>query len=84
MIFILISGFQVFWGKFKASEFLSACKSVSCLWGNILMESDINIPIFFGLYLFWKLTGKTLMWTPEEMDFDDIRSRSLSSILVTV
>ncbi|KAL4061815.1 amino acid permease/ SLC12A domain-containing protein, partial [Scleroderma citrinum] len=53
-IFILISGFQVFW-RFNASDFLSAY---------------INIPIFIGLYLLWKLTKKTEIWTPEEMDFD--------------
>ncbi|KAL4062542.1 general APC amino acid permease [Scleroderma citrinum] len=35
-----------------------------------LIPPDINIPIFIGLYLLWKLTKKTEIWTPEEMDFD--------------
>ncbi|KAI6116789.1 general APC amino acid permease [Pisolithus croceorrhizus] len=52
-IFILINGFEVFW-SFKASGFLTAY---------------INIPIFFGLYLFWKITKRTKVWKPEEMDF---------------
>ncbi|KIM68240.1 hypothetical protein SCLCIDRAFT_1209652 [Scleroderma citrinum Foug A] len=53
-IFILISGFQVFW-RFNASDFFSAY---------------INIPIFLGLYLLWKISKKTEMWIPEDMDFD--------------
>ncbi|KAI6023838.1 hypothetical protein PISMIDRAFT_678796 [Pisolithus microcarpus 441] len=52
-IFILINGFEVFW-SFNASGFLTAY---------------INIPIFFGLYLFWKITRHTKVWKPEEMDF---------------
>ena len=36
-------------------------------------RSDINIPIFLGLYLFWKISKKTEMWIPEDMDFDSVR-----------
>ncbi|EIN06222.1 general APC amino acid permease [Punctularia strigosozonata HHB-11173 SS5] len=53
VIFILINGFEVFW-SFNASDFLTAY---------------INIPIFFGLYFFWKIWKKTKFWKPEEMDF---------------
>ncbi|KIJ21086.1 hypothetical protein PAXINDRAFT_66437 [Paxillus involutus ATCC 200175] len=53
IILILINGFSVFW-DFKASDFLA---------------SYINIPLFFGLYFFWKFFKKTKIWKPEEMDF---------------
>ncbi|KAH7881936.1 general APC amino acid permease [Phlebopus sp. FC_14] len=53
VFFILINGFYVFWA-FNASDFLI---------------SYINIPIFFGLYAFWKITKRTKVWKPEEMDF---------------
>ncbi|KIJ21090.1 hypothetical protein PAXINDRAFT_6870 [Paxillus involutus ATCC 200175] len=53
IIFIFINGFSVFW-DFKASDFLAAY---------------INIPLFFGLYFFWKFFKKTEIWKPEEMDF---------------
>ncbi|KIM68020.1 hypothetical protein SCLCIDRAFT_1209409 [Scleroderma citrinum Foug A] len=52
-ILILITGFRVFW-NFTVSEFLTAY---------------INIPIFFGLYAYWKIMKKTKVWKPEEMDF---------------
>ncbi|KDQ61931.1 hypothetical protein JAAARDRAFT_526914 [Jaapia argillacea MUCL 33604] len=52
-LFILINGFAVFWG-FTASGFLT---------------SYINIPIFVGLYLFWKIWKRTKVWKPSEMDF---------------
>ncbi|KIM56933.1 hypothetical protein SCLCIDRAFT_131650 [Scleroderma citrinum Foug A] len=50
---VLINGFEVFW-NFTASGFLTGY---------------INIPIFFGLYAFWKVVKKTKIWRPEEMDF---------------
>ncbi|KAF8835977.1 hypothetical protein BDN67DRAFT_1072156 [Paxillus ammoniavirescens] len=53
IIFIFINGFSVFW-DFKASDFLA---------------SYINIPLFFGLYFFWKFFKNTKIWKPEEMDF---------------
>ncbi|KAG1738964.1 general APC amino acid permease [Suillus lakei] len=53
IIFILINGFEVFWGV-TASGFLTAY---------------INIPLFFGLYFGWKYAKKTEVWKPEEMDF---------------
>lgn len=31
--------------------------------------ADIDIPIFFFLYAFWKITKKTKVWKPKEMDF---------------
>lgn len=30
---------------------------------------DINIPIFIGLYLFWKWRQRTRIWKPREIDF---------------
>ncbi|KIJ21134.1 hypothetical protein PAXINDRAFT_165882 [Paxillus involutus ATCC 200175] len=53
IIFIFINGLSVFW-DFNASDFLA---------------SYINIPLFFGLYFFWKFFKKTKIWKPEEMDF---------------
>ncbi|KAL4062544.1 amino acid permease/ SLC12A domain-containing protein [Scleroderma citrinum] len=52
-ILILINGFEVFW-HFSAANFLT---------------SYVNIPIFFGLYALWKITKRTEVWKPEEMDF---------------
>ncbi|OBZ74157.1 Arginine permease [Grifola frondosa] len=52
-LFILINGFAVFW-NFNASGFLTAY---------------INIPIFGGLYAFWKIYKRTQIWKPHEMDF---------------
>ncbi|KIJ21136.1 hypothetical protein PAXINDRAFT_6905 [Paxillus involutus ATCC 200175] len=53
IIFIIINGFWVFW-DFNASDFLTCY---------------VNIPIFFGLYFFWKFFKNTKIWKPEEMDF---------------
>ncbi|KAG1794453.1 amino acid permease/ SLC12A domain-containing protein [Suillus plorans] len=53
ILFILINGFTVFW-DFEASSFLT---------------SYINIPLFFGLFLFWKVTRGTVVWKTDEMDF---------------
>lgn len=50
---ILVNGFAVFFA-FDASDFLTAY---------------INIPIFFGLYAFWKIFKKTKVWKADEMDF---------------
>ncbi|KAH9851886.1 general amino acid permease 1 [Lenzites betulinus] len=52
-LFILINGFAVFW-DFNASGFLTAY---------------INIPLFFALYIGWKLVKRTKVWKPHEMDF---------------
>ncbi|KAH7922216.1 general amino acid permease 1 [Leucogyrophana mollusca] len=52
-ILILINGFEVFW-NFTAAKFLTAY---------------INIPLFFILYAFWKITKKTKVWDPSKMDF---------------
>ncbi|PCH44562.1 general amino acid permease 1 [Wolfiporia cocos MD-104 SS10] len=51
--FILINGYAVFW-SFRASNFVT---------------DYINIPIFLGLYIFWKILKRTKAWRPEEMDF---------------
>ncbi|KAG2355228.1 amino acid permease/ SLC12A domain-containing protein [Suillus spraguei] len=53
MLFILTNGYTVFW-DFNASEFLI---------------SYLNIPLFFGLFLLWKITRRTVVWRPDEMDF---------------
>ncbi|KAH7890981.1 amino acid permease/ SLC12A domain-containing protein [Phlebopus sp. FC_14] len=53
IFFVLINGFYVFW-NFKASDF------ITCY---------INIPLFFAFYFFWKISKKTKIWKPEEMDF---------------
>ena len=45
---------------------------------SLLGYADINIPIFFGLYAFWKVVKKTKVWRPEEMDFVTV-SRSPST-----
>ncbi|KZT25359.1 general APC amino acid permease [Neolentinus lepideus HHB14362 ss-1] len=52
-LFILINGFEVFW-HFNASGFLTAY---------------INVPLFFGLWIFWKVFKRTHMWRPHQMDF---------------
>lgn len=52
-IFILINGYAVFW-DFNASDFLTAY---------------INIPLFFALYIGWKVIKRTKVWRPHEMDF---------------
>ncbi|KLO19293.1 general amino acid permease 1 [Schizopora paradoxa] len=53
VIFILINGYDVFF-SFDASDFLVAY---------------INVPIFIGLYVFWKVFKRTKIWKPHEMDF---------------
>lgn len=50
---ILVNGFDVFW-DFNASDFLTAY---------------INIPIFIGLYVGYKLWKRTKAWSADEMDF---------------
>ncbi|TFK52732.1 general amino acid permease 1 [Heliocybe sulcata] len=52
-LFILINGFEVFW-HFNPSDFLTAY---------------INVPLFFCLWLTWKLCKRTRMWRPHQMDF---------------
>ncbi|KAG6909370.1 hypothetical protein DXG01_000809 [Tephrocybe rancida] len=53
LFFVLVNGFSVFF-DFDAGDFLT---------------SYLNIPIFVGLYLGYKLTKRTHVWKPEEMDF---------------
>jgi len=75
-VIILINGFEVFW-NFTASRFLTGCVyqplnhhfPPNVIYIPTLGYADINIPIFFGLYAFWKVTKKTKVWRPEEMDF---------------
>lgn len=80
-LFILINGFQVFW-SFNASGFLTACtptiSSILHEWTRLTYTScaDINIPLFAGLYLFWKFYKKTKVWKPEDMDFVTVRISS--------
>ena len=52
-IFILINGFDVFFG-FTAAGFLTAY---------------INVPLFIALYVGWKVVKRTRIWKPHEMDF---------------
>ncbi|KAJ1300845.1 hypothetical protein OPQ81_002485 [Rhizoctonia solani] len=52
-LIILINGFAVFF-DFNASDFLTAY---------------INIPIFLGLYIGWKVVKKTRYWKTQDMDF---------------
>ncbi|KAH8104113.1 general amino acid permease 1 [Cristinia sonorae] len=52
-IIILINGFPVFW-HFNASDFLVAY---------------INLPLFFALWIVWKVVKRTSVWKPMEMDF---------------
>ncbi|KDQ26494.1 hypothetical protein PLEOSDRAFT_1057045 [Pleurotus ostreatus PC15] len=51
-IFILINGFEVFF-DFQADDFVTAY---------------INIPIFFALFLGYKIIGRTRFWRAHEMD----------------
>ncbi|KAH7890995.1 amino acid permease/ SLC12A domain-containing protein [Phlebopus sp. FC_14] len=53
IIFILISGFQVFW-NFDRNTFLT---------------SYINVPLFFCLYFFWKFSKGTHIWTVDIMNY---------------
>ncbi|OBZ70782.1 hypothetical protein A0H81_09434 [Grifola frondosa] len=63
-IFILINGFAMLW-DFNASGFLTAY---------------IKLPIFAGLYLFWKIYKRTQFWRPQghiDVLFDRTRERLL-------
>ncbi|KAF8645075.1 hypothetical protein AX16_008133 [Volvariella volvacea WC 439] len=53
IFFILVNGFKVFF-DFNASDFFT---------------SYINIPIFVGLYVGYKVVKRTRMWKLHEMDF---------------
>ncbi|KAG6812338.1 hypothetical protein H0H92_003325 [Tricholoma furcatifolium] len=53
LVFVLVNGFEVFF-NFTASGFLT---------------SYLNIPIFTGLYLGYKIFNRTKIWKPEERDF---------------
>ena len=61
-LFILVNGFAVFF-EFNASDFLVAY---------------INIPLFAGLYIGWKVYKRTKIWKPQEMDFVTVRIPALS------
>ncbi|KAB5590835.1 General amino acid permease [Ceratobasidium theobromae] len=52
-LFILINGFAVFF-DFDASDFFTCY---------------INVPIFFGLFIGWKLYKRTKFWKTSDMDF---------------
>ncbi|GLB41606.1 putative amino acid transporter [Lyophyllum shimeji] len=52
-LFMLIVGFNVFF-NFTAADFLT---------------NYLNIPIFVGLYIGYKVVKRTRIWKPEEMDF---------------
>lgn len=75
-IFILVNGIAVFW-DFNASDFLTSCMSflfsplfsLSITHDDISLQSDINIPLFFLLYIVWKVLKRTKVWKPMEMDF---------------
>jgi amino acid transporter len=53
LFFILVNGYAVFF-KFTAAGFFTAY---------------INIPIFVGLYVGYKIIKRTSVWKPSEMDF---------------
>ena len=59
VIFILVNGFAVFF-SFDVSDFLVAY---------------INIPIFFVLFVGWKVIKRTKFWRADEMDFVTVRYR---------
>lgn len=46
-------------------------------------SADINIPLFIGLYAFWKLYKKTKVWKPLEMDFVTVRLVFRCNISIT-
>ena len=73
--FMLINGFTVFW-DFNASDFLTSCSFCLSLLHptSDFANSDINIPIFAGLYFGYKITKRTSIWKPEEMDFVTVRT----------
>jgi len=52
--FIIINGFRVFFGSFSTSYFVA---------------DYVDILIFFALFLFWKMTRRTEVWKPDQMDF---------------
>jgi amino acid transporter len=70
-LFILINGFAVFF-KFNPSDFVTACM-YSLLLSRVLPTHlyypDINIPIFFLLFVGWKIYKKTKFWKADDMDF---------------
>jgi yeast amino acid transporter len=70
IIFILITGFQVFF-HFKVSDFFTACEfSLTVMRDSAdLRTLDVNIPLFTVLYFGYKFTMRTKIWKPEEMDF---------------
>src|SRR5690349_942230 len=71
-LFIPVNGFAVFF-NFNASNFLTACMNSQiahyCDPAFDTFYTDINIPIFFGLYLGWKLYKRTTFWKARDMDF---------------
>jgi yeast amino acid transporter len=98
LVFTLITGFEVFFGKFNVADFFTACaffflfsfsfsssflaclvtyaRAHLCFRIRGILEPriiDVNIPIFAGLYIFWKLYKRTRVWKPLEMDFVTVR-----------
>ncbi|KIJ21076.1 hypothetical protein PAXINDRAFT_96022 [Paxillus involutus ATCC 200175] len=55
IIFTLISGFQVFW-HFKSEE-------------STFFTSYINVPLFFCLYGYWKITRRTTFKSAAQRDY---------------
>ncbi|KAF8833273.1 general amino acid permease 1 [Paxillus ammoniavirescens] len=55
ILFTLISGFQVFW-HFKSQE-------------STFFTSYINVPLFFCLYGYWKITRKTTFKSAAQRDY---------------
>ncbi|KIK78166.1 hypothetical protein PAXRUDRAFT_340110 [Paxillus rubicundulus Ve08.2h10] len=58
IFFILINGFQVFW-NFRLQE-------------KDFVASYINIPLFFCLYAYWKVTRKTRVRIVGERNFTKV------------
>jgi len=79
-IFILISGYSVFF-RWNTSKFVTSCRPFSSfplLIKLIYLCLDLNLPIFFSLYLGYKYFNKTKFWKASEMDFYTVSDFSLS------
>jgi len=79
-IFILISGYSVFF-KWNTSKFVTSCRPFSSFPffnQTNLFVPDLNLPIFFSLYLGYKYFNKTKFWKASEMDFYTVSDFSLS------
>jgi hypothetical protein len=62
--YILVSGISIFW-SWDASEFIATCKSGPCDRPECLLRllalQDISLPLFFSLFIGYKLRYKTKM-----------------------